>query len=123
MGDEHHQETTPGIGELGRKIEDFRRDVRDDFAALIARLDQLVPREVYNVERDATSARIKRLEDDHAAARTRAEEDARAARELAASEASETKRANRATKITSVAAVVASVAAALVSGWLSKGGH
>lgn len=52
----------PGLGELGRKIEDFRRDVRDDFAAMSQQLSQFVLREVYNTDKTAQEKRIERIE-------------------------------------------------------------
>ena len=52
----------PGLGELSRKIEDFRRDVRDDFAQMSAQLNQFVLREVYLADKTALEARLARME-------------------------------------------------------------
>lgn len=128
MGDDYQsgepQSGEPQPGELSRSLREFRRDVRDDFAALMARMDQMVLREVYNVQRDALIARVKRVEAEVLAARTRAEEEAQAAQELASAEASSSKQAVKVAKLGSLGAFIASVCAALVSGWLSsKGGH
>jgi hypothetical protein len=62
----------PGIGELGRKIEDFRRDVRDDFATMSQQLSQFVLREVYKTDKDANELRLARLEREQENARNAA---------------------------------------------------
>jgi hypothetical protein len=51
----------PGPGELARMFEDFRRDVRDDFAQILQRLDKFVLREVYETQREADQEAIKDL--------------------------------------------------------------
>lgn len=48
----------PNLGELGRSIEAFRRDVRDDFGQISAQISNLLPREVYNSDRAALEARM-----------------------------------------------------------------
>lgn len=57
------------IGELARTIDAFRQGVREDLAALSARLDQVVLREVYASDRAALDARVLRLEDELRSAR------------------------------------------------------
>lgn len=52
----------PSLGEITRKIEDFRRDVRDDFAQIGQQLTQFVLREVYNSDERARTARFEAIE-------------------------------------------------------------
>lgn len=60
----------PGMGELARKIEDFRRDVRDDFAQIGNQLAQFVLREVYLADKAALEARLARMEREQEASRS-----------------------------------------------------
>lgn len=62
----------PGNGELARKIEDFRRDVRDDFQAITNQLTQFVLREVYTSDKRALEERLARMERESEAARSAA---------------------------------------------------
>ena len=62
----------PGNGELARKIEDFRRDVRDDFQAITNQLNQFVLREVYLADKRALEERLARMERESEAARAAA---------------------------------------------------
>lgn len=50
----------PTLGELGRLIQALRGDVRDDMAQIQARLDRLVPTDVYAVEK---AAMVKEIAD------------------------------------------------------------
>jgi hypothetical protein len=59
----------PGNGELARKIEDFRRDVRDDFQAITSQLNQFVLREVYASDKRALEERLARMERESEGAR------------------------------------------------------
>jgi hypothetical protein len=59
----------PSLGELGRKIEDFRRDVRDDFSHISTRFDKVderlerfVLKEVFEAYKAAQAERLGRLE-------------------------------------------------------------
>jgi t-SNARE complex subunit (syntaxin) len=54
----------PSLGELGRLILALRGDVRDDMAQINRRLDGLVQRDVYNVEREAMTKDIADLTKD-----------------------------------------------------------
>ncbi|MFD7995528.1 hypothetical protein [Streptomyces mexicanus] len=51
----------PTLGELGRLIQALRGDVRDDMAAINARLDRLVSMDVYTAEKAAMSKDIADL--------------------------------------------------------------
>lgn len=62
----------PGNGELARKIEDFRRDVRDDFQAITNQLNQFVLREVYLADKRALEDRLARMERESESARSAA---------------------------------------------------
>lgn len=91
----------PQLGEINRKLDDFRRDVRDDFQTINVQLAQYVLREVYIAERTALAERVSRLE---------------AVRE-----------ADRQTVRNAVLAAIGSVAASIIVGVvmaiLTKGGH
>lgn len=52
----------PSLGELGRLIQALRTDVRDDLAQLNTRLDQVVPLNVYAIEKGAIIDRVTALE-------------------------------------------------------------
>jgi len=52
----------PSNGELGRLIQALRGDTRDDFAQLHARLDRVVPMDVYTVEKNQIADRVSALE-------------------------------------------------------------
>ncbi|HEX5568013.1 MAG TPA: hypothetical protein VFY14_13985 [Streptomyces sp.] len=54
----------PSLGELGRLIQALRDDVREDMAAISARLDKLVSAEVYAVEKAAMAKDIADLSKD-----------------------------------------------------------
>lgn len=54
----------PSLGELGRLIQALRGDVRDDMAAINARLDRLVSIDVYTVEKAAMTKDIADLTKD-----------------------------------------------------------
>jgi hypothetical protein len=86
----------PGNGELARKIEDFRRDVRDDFQAITSQLTQFVLREVYLADKRALEDRLARME--------RESENARSAARAA------------------IYACIGTIIAAIVVGVLVKGG-
>lgn len=90
----------PTIGELGRKIEDFRRDVRDDFAAMSGQLQQYVLREVYDAREAALAERLTRIERALEAQKSQA----------------------RAAIYAAVGSVVASVMAGIILAVLFKGG-
>lgn len=51
----------PSLGELGRLIQLLRGDVREDMAAITARLDKLVSAEVYAAEKAAMTKDISDL--------------------------------------------------------------
>lgn len=53
----------PSLGELGRRIDLLRADIRDDFDQLNRRLDAKVSLERYQLERESTNAEIGRLRD------------------------------------------------------------
>ncbi|MCP2339156.1 hypothetical protein [Actinomadura rupiterrae] len=91
----------PGLGELSRKIEDFRRDVRDDFQAIATQLAQYVLREVYLANEAAQDTRIARLERELENARNTA----------------------RTAIYAAIGAAVSSVVAAVIITYLFKGGH
>lgn len=109
----------PSNAELQRLIERIGKDIQ----GLMATMQQYVLREVYHAEQTASTGRITRLEDEAVAARTLAAEEASAAQALAKNEAASSKQSVRIAKLTSLGAFLAAVAAAVVSGWLSKGGH
>lgn len=90
----------PGLGELARKIEDFRRDVRDDFAQIGNQLAQFVLREVYLADKTALEARLSRMEREQEAQRS----------------------AVRAAIYAAVGSVLASIIAGVVLAVLLKGG-
>lgn len=90
----------PGLGELARVLGDFRRDVRDDFAAISARLDTFVLREVYNADKAANEARMARME----------------------REAESNRSAVRAAVYAALGSVVASIVAGIVLALIVKGG-
>lgn len=78
MADESGQ-GAPGLGELGRKIEDFRRDVRDDFSQTSSRFDKIderlerfVLKEVFEAYKTAQGERLARMEREQEAARNAA---------------------------------------------------
>jgi hypothetical protein len=50
------------LGEITRKIEDFRRDVRDDFAQISQQLTQFVLREVYLSDERTRTTRFEAIE-------------------------------------------------------------
>ncbi|MFI2367314.1 hypothetical protein [Streptomyces sp. NPDC018833] len=52
----------PTNGELGRLIESLRTDMREDLGQLNARLDRVVPMDVYTIEKTALSERVSTLE-------------------------------------------------------------
>ncbi|MCZ4099835.1 hypothetical protein [Streptomyces sp. H39-C1] len=52
----------PSLGELGRLIQALRADVRDDLAQLNTRLDQVVPLNVYTIEKGLLVDRVTALE-------------------------------------------------------------
>lgn len=52
----------PSNGELGRLIQSMRVDMRDDLSQLNARLDRVVPMDVYTIEKNALNDRIGALE-------------------------------------------------------------
>lgn len=51
----------PSLGELGRLIQLLRGDVREDMAAINARLDKLVSADVYAAEKEAMAKDISDL--------------------------------------------------------------
>jgi hypothetical protein len=51
----------PSLGELGRLIQLLRGDVREDMAAITARLDKLVSADVYAAEKEAIAKDISDL--------------------------------------------------------------
>lgn len=91
----------PQLGELTRKIEDFRRDVRDDFQQISTQLAQYVLREVYLADKAATEARLARLEKEGEAQRS----------------------AVRNALLGAAASILASIIVAVVVAVLTKGGH
>lgn len=109
----------PSNAELQRLLVRVGQDVQ----GLFAQMQQYVLREVYHADQKAASERIRRLEDEARAARTLAAEEAATAKERAETEAHSATQSVRVAKLTSVGAFLASVGAALVTGWLSKGGH
>lgn len=48
--------------ELGRRLDDLSRDMKEDLAEILRRQDAYVLREVYAVERRASDARLDHLE-------------------------------------------------------------
>ena len=52
----------PSNGELGRLIQSVKGDLRDDIQQINARLDQMVSRDVYAVEKAAQTKEIRDLE-------------------------------------------------------------
>ncbi|GAA2218433.1 hypothetical protein GCM10010400_75680 [Streptomyces aculeolatus] len=52
----------PTNGELGRLIQALRSDVRDDLGQINARLDRVVPMDVYTVEKTTITDRVTALE-------------------------------------------------------------
>jgi hypothetical protein len=90
----------PGIGELARKIEDFRRDVRDDFSQLTTRMDAFVLREVYLADKASLELRLSRMEREQEASRG----------------------AVRAAIYAAVGSVIASISAGIVLALLLRGG-
>lgn len=90
----------PGLGELARLLADFRRDVRDDFATISARLDTFVLREVYQADKAAGEARLARMEREQEAQRA----------------------AVRAAIYAAIGSVLASVVAGVILAMVLKGG-
>lgn len=91
----------PGLGELSRKIEDFRRDVRDDFAQISAQLERYVLREVYEAREAALHDRLSRIEREQESNRSSA----------------------RAAIYAAVGSVLASITAGIVLALVLKGGR
>lgn len=81
-------------------LADFRADVRDDFAAISARLDTFVLREVYLADKAALEARLARMEREQESNRTSA----------------------RAAVYAAVGSVVASIVAGIVLALILRGG-
>jgi hypothetical protein len=54
----------PGLGELGRQIESFRREVRDDLQSITQRLDTFVLREVYASDEQRRTEKFKAIEEE-----------------------------------------------------------
>lgn len=52
----------PSNGELGRLIQALRDDVREDLGNLNGRLDSVVPRDVYTIEKTQLGDRVTALE-------------------------------------------------------------
>ncbi|MCX4504339.1 hypothetical protein [Streptomyces anulatus] len=52
----------PSNGELGRLIQSLRDDVREDLGNLNGRLDAVVPRDVYTIEKEQIASRVTALE-------------------------------------------------------------
>lgn len=52
----------PSNGELGRLIQALRNDWRDDLMQLNARLDKVVPMDVYTIEKQGLADRVTTLE-------------------------------------------------------------
>lgn len=52
----------PSNGELGRLIQSLRDDMREDMGALNGRLDAVVPRDVYTIEKAQLDSRVTALE-------------------------------------------------------------
>jgi hypothetical protein len=91
----------PGIGELARTIDAFRRDTRDDLQQINTRLDQFVLREVYASDKAAQDEWRKRAE----------------------REAEGQKSAVRMAIYGALGSVVASVVVGVVLALITKGGH
>lgn len=54
--------TEPSNGELGRLIQSLREDWREDLGNLNGRLDAVVPRDVYTIEKTQITDRVTALE-------------------------------------------------------------
>ena len=52
----------PSNGELGRLIQALRGDVRDDLGQINARLDKVVPMDVYSIQQQTLADRVTALE-------------------------------------------------------------
>jgi hypothetical protein len=52
----------PSLGEITRTLEDFRRDVREDFAHVTQQLNQFVLREVYTADERSRVQRFEAIE-------------------------------------------------------------
>jgi hypothetical protein len=52
----------PTLGELGRRLDDRIKDVRDDITQLGRRIDDKVDARVYQIQHDALNARITAVE-------------------------------------------------------------
>lgn len=91
----------PGIGELARSIDAFRRDTRDDLQQINIRLDQFVLREVYASDRASLELRLGRMEREAEAQRS----------------------ATRTAIYGALASIVASIVVGIVLALITKGGH
>jgi len=90
----------PTLGELGRRLDDRIRDVRDDITQLGKRIDDKVDARIYQIQYDALAARLAALET------LRTQDAARVA----------------ATRRWLIGAVIMPLAAVLLAFLLSKGG-
>lgn len=52
----------PGLGEIARRLEDMRLDLKDDMRDLAKRLDGKVSMDVYQLRHEALMARVTALE-------------------------------------------------------------
>lgn len=90
----------PTLGELGRRLDDRIRDVRDDITQLGKRIDDKVDSRIYQIQHDALATRMTALE------ALRTQDAARVA----------------ATRRWLIGAVIVPVVAVLLAYLLSKGG-